>query len=923
VASSNATDVTSASADPRAYDPAAVEAGAQAFWDGSRAFQVDESSPKPKYFCLSMLPYPSGALHMGHVRNYTIGDVISRFKRMTGHNVLQPMGWDAFGLPAENAAIKNNTAPAKWTYANIAHMKAQLQQMGYAIDWSREFATCQPSYYVHEQRMFVRLMKKGLAYRRNSVVNWDPVDQTVLANEQVIDGRGWRTGAVVEKREIPQWFLKITDYAQELLDGLDTLPGWPDAVKTMQRNWIGRSEGLEIRFDVRSAAGDALDPVTVFTTRPDTLMGVTFLSIAAEHPLAVAAGASNPDLAAFIGELRQGGVSEAELETQEKRGMDTGLRAIHPLSGEELPVFVANFVLMNYGTGAVMGVPGHDERDWAFAKKYELPIRMVIAPAEVRDAILEAAKHLARHDDPMTVALGESTSTDPYETRAAVEVVDAFERGILDSGAWTEKGWIVNSDELDGMEYAEAFEHLASKLEAEGRGRRRVNFRLRDWGVSRQRYWGCPIPVIYCDSCGAVPVPEDQLPVVLPEDVEFSGVSSPIKSDPEWRRTTCPSCGAAAARETDTFDTFMESSWYYARYTSPGATEQVDARAKYWLPVDQYIGGIEHAILHLLYFRFYHRLLRDAGLVEGDEPATNLLTQGMVIADTFYRELDNGAKDWINPADVEIDRDERGKIIGAHSKVDGGRVQIGGTEKMSKSKNNGVDPQLMVGRYGADTVRLFSMFAAPPEQSLEWNEAGVEGMARFLRRFWREVISHVSQPDHPEVDASQLTAAQKTLRRQLHETIQKVGDDYGRRHSFNTAIASLMELLNAVSKFDDMSDQGRAVRHEALQAMVLLLNPVTPHVCHALWQALGHPETLLEDVPFPQADPAALVRDAVTLAVQVNGKLRGTIDVAASTTREAIEAAALAEPGVAKFLEGQAVRKVIVVPGKIVNIVAG
>jgi leucyl-tRNA synthetase len=923
VASSNATDVTSASADPRAYDPAAVEAGAQAFWDGSRAFQVDESSPKPKYFCLSMLPYPSGALHMGHVRNYTIGDVISRFKRMTGHNVLQPMGWDAFGLPAENAAIKNNTAPAKWTYANIAHMKAQLQQMGYAIDWSREFATCQPSYYVHEQRMFVRLMKKGLAYRRNSVVNWDPVDQTVLANEQVIDGRGWRTGAVVEKREIPQWFLKITDYAQELLDGLDTLPGWPDAVKTMQRNWIGRSEGLEIRFDVRSAAGDALDPVTVFTTRPDTLMGVTFLSIAAEHPLALAAAASNPDLAAFIGELRQGGVSEAELETQEKRGMDTGLRASHPLSGEELPVFVANFVLMNYGTGAVMGVPGHDERDWAFAKKYELPIRMVIAPAEVRDAILEAAKHLARHDDPMTVALGESTSTDPYETRAAVEVVDAFERGVLDSGAWTEKGWIVNSDELDGMEYAEAFEYLASKLEAEGRGRRRVNFRLRDWGVSRQRYWGCPIPVIYCDSCGAVPVPEDQLPVVLPEDAEFSGVSSPIKSDPEWRRTTCPSCGAAAERETDTFDTFMESSWYYARYTSPGATEQVDARAKYWLPVDQYIGGIEHAILHLLYFRFYHRLLRDAGLVEGDEPATNLLTQGMVIADTFYRELDNGAKDWINPADVEIDRDERGKIIGAHSKVDGGRVQIGGTEKMSKSKNNGVDPQLMVGKYGADTVRLFSMFAAPPEQSLEWNEAGVEGMARFLRRFWREVISHVSQPDHPEVDASQLTAAQKTLRRQLHETIQKVGDDYGRRHSFNTAIASLMELLNAVSKFDDMSDQGRAVRHEALQAMVLLLNPVTPHVCHALWQALGHPETLLEDVPFPQADPAALVRDAVTLAVQVNGKLRGTIDVAASTTREAIEAAALAEPGVAKFLEGQVVRKVIVVPGKIVNIVAG
>ncbi|GGZ54889.1 leucine--tRNA ligase [Lysobacter xinjiangensis] len=919
----NVTDVTDSGAEPRAYEPSAVEAAAQAFWSRTQAFEVDESSAKPKYYCLSMLPYPSGALHMGHVRNYTIGDVISRYKRMTGHNVLQPMGWDAFGLPAENAAIKNRTAPAKWTYANIDHMRAQLQQMGYAIDWSREFATCRPDYYVHEQRMFVRLMKKGLAYRRNSVVNWDPVDQTVLANEQVIDGRGWRTGALVEKREIPQWFLKITDYAQELLDGLDTLPGWPDAVKTMQRNWIGRSEGLEIRFDVRSPAGGALEPLTVFTTRPDTLMGVSFVSIAAEHPLALAAAESNPGLAEFIAELRQGGVSEAELETQEKRGMDTGLRAIHPLSGEEVPVFVANFVLMNYGTGAVMGVPGHDERDWAFARKYDLPIRMVVVPPHIRDAIVEAAQHLGHLDDPMSTALGEHAPVDPYETRAAVEVVDEFERNVLDSGAWTEKGWIVNSDELDGMDYAEAFEYLARKLEAEGRGRRRVNYRLRDWGVSRQRYWGCPIPVIYCDACGAVPVPEDQLPVVLPEDVEFSGVSSPIKSDPEWRKTTCPSCGAAAERETDTFDTFMESSWYYARYTSPGSSEQVDARAKYWLPVDQYIGGIEHAILHLLYFRFYHRLLRDAGLVNGDEPATNLLTQGMVIADTFYRELDNGAKDWINPADVEIDRDERGKIIGAHSKVDGGRVQIGGTEKMSKSKNNGVDPQIMVAKFGADTVRLFSMFAAPPEQSLEWNEAGVEGMARFLRRFWREVITHVSQPDHPKVDASQLTPVQKTLRRQLHETIQKVGDDYGRRHSFNTAIASLMELLNAVSKFDDMSDQGRAVRHEALQTMVLLLNPVTPHVCHQLWQALGHPETLLEDVPFPQADPAALVRDAVTLAVQVNGKLRGTIEAPVNAPREAVEAAALAEPGVAKFLEGQTVRKVIVVPGKIVNIVAG
>jgi leucyl-tRNA synthetase len=921
--STSAIQNASPTSDPRSYDPQGVELEAQRYWDATRAFEVDESSAKPKYYCLSMLPYPSGALHMGHVRNYTIGDVISRYKRMTGHNVLQPMGWDAFGLPAENAAIKNKTAPAKWTYANIEHMKAQLRQMGYAIDWSREFATCRPEYYVHEQRMFVRLMKQGLAYRKNSVVNWDPVDQTVLANEQVIDGRGWRTGAIVEKREIPQWFLKITDYAQELLDGLDTLPGWPEAVKTMQRNWIGRSEGLEITFDVVDADGAAVEPVTVFTTRPDTLMGVTFVSVAAEHPLAQHAAQRDADLAEFIAELRQGGVSEAELETQVKRGRDTGLRAVHPVTGEHLPVFVANFVLMNYGTGAVMAVPGHDERDWEFARTYQLPIKMVVVPTNVRDAITELQHDLQTPSDAMSTALGEQPSIDAYDTRAAVQVVADFERRIQEEGAYTERGWLVNSGEFDGLDFQQALDALATRLEAEGRGQRRVNFRLRDWGVSRQRYWGCPIPVIYCNACGAVPVPEEQLPVVLPEDVEFSGVSSPIKSDPEWRKTTCPSCGSAAERETDTFDTFMESSWYYARYTSPGAAEQVDARAKYWTPVDQYIGGIEHAILHLLYFRFYHKLLRDQGFVDSDEPATNLLTQGMVIAETFYRELDNGAKDWINPADVEIERDERGRIVGAHLKSDGQPVVIGGTEKMSKSKNNGVDPQLMVGKYGADTVRLFSMFAAPPEQSLEWNEAGVEGMARFLRRFWREVISHASQPDHPEVDASQLSAPQKALRRQLHETIQKVGDDYGRRHSFNTAIAALMELLNAVSKFDDMSEQGRAVRHEALQTMVLLLNPVTPHVCHTLWQVLGNAETLLEDVPFPQADPAALVRDAVTLAVQVNGKLRGTLEVAVGAAREDIERLALAEPGVAKFLEGQSVRKVIVVPGKIVNIVAG
>ncbi|GAB3749300.1 leucine--tRNA ligase [Lysobacter olei] len=925
--STEAAQTDSNATDPRAYDPQTVEGAAQRYWNQVKAFEVDEASARPKYYCLSMLPYPSGALHMGHVRNYTIGDVISRYKRMTGHNVLQPMGWDAFGLPAENAAIKNNTAPAKWTYANIAHMKAQLQQMGYAIDWSREFATCTPEYYVHEQRMFVRLMKQGLAYRKNSVVNWDPVDQTVLANEQVIDGRGWRTGALVEKREIPQWFLKITNYAQELLDGLDTLPGWPDAVKTMQRNWIGRSEGLEIRFDVVDGAGNAVEPITVFTTRPDTLMGVTFVSIAAEHPLALHAAQTDAELAAFIAELRQGGVSEAELETQVKRGRDTGLRAIHPLTGEQVPVYVANFVLMNYGTGAVMAVPGHDERDWEFAKAYHLPIKMVIVSNAVRDALVELGMHAGRHVDMMSNALT-GASTDVYDNNAAVQVIEEFQRAIAEQGAYTERGWLVNSGDLDGMDFQQALDTLAARFEAEGRGQRRVNFRLRDWGVSRQRYWGCPIPVILCPSCGDVPVPEDQLPVVLPEDVAFSGVTSPIKSDPEWRKTTCPQCGGAAERETDTFDTFMESSWYYARYTSPGAAQQVDERAKYWTPVDQYIGGIEHAILHLLYFRFYHKLMRDQGLVSSDEPATNLLTQGMVIAETFYREQPNGAKDWFNPADVDVVRDERGRITGATLRSDGQPVVIGGTEKMSKSKNNGVDPQLMVGKFGADTVRLFSMFAAPPEQSLEWNEAGVEGMARFLRRFWREVLTHVSQPDHPNVAAllqagTDLTPAQKTLRRQLHETIQKVGDDYGRRHSFNTAIAALMELLNHVGKFDDMSDAGRAVRHEALEAMVLLLNPVTPHVCHALWQALGHTETVLEDVPFPAADPAAMVRDAVTLAVQVNGKLRGTIEVPVNVSKEDAERLALAEPHVAQYLEGLAVRKVIVVPGKIVNIVAG
>jgi leucyl-tRNA synthetase len=903
--------------DPHAYDPKAIEAAAQAHWRTSRAFEVREDSTKPKYYCLSMLPYPSGALHMGHVRNYTIGDVISRHRRMTGHNVLQPMGWDAFGLPAENAAIKNRTAPAKWTYANIEHMRDQLQALGYAIDWTREFATCRPEYYVHEQRMFTRLFKKGIVYRKNSVVNWDPVDQTVLANEQVVDGRGWRSGAIVEKREIPQWFLKITAYAQELLDGLDALPGWPDSVKTMQRNWIGRSEGLEIQFVVDGEA----EPLTVFTTRPDTLMGVTYLAIAAEHPLALKAAKSNPHLAAFIDECHSGGVSEAELETQEKKGCATGLHAMHPITGEKVQVWVANFVLMGYGTGAVMAVPGHDERDFEFAHKYELPIKQVIA---IRTPL---PPHLAPE-----FAYDVNTWKEWYADKSNLAAM------------------CVNSGELDGMGYKQAFEHLAAKFEREGKGARRVNFRLRDWGVSRQRYWGCPIPIIHCGKCGAQPVPEDQLPVVLPEDVEFSGLQSPIKADPEWRKTICPNCGGPAERETDTFDTFMESSWYYARYTSPGAADLVDARANYWLPVDQYIGGIEHAILHLMYFRFYHKLMRDAGLVQSDEPATNLLCQGMVIADTFFRdeevEVDvdphfSGSqtgtakskqlvRHWFNPADVDVQRDDKARTIGAVLRADGLPISIGGTEKMSKSKNNGVDPQTMVDKYGADTVRLFSMFAAPPEQSLDWNESGVEGMARFLRRLWAQSHKHIAEgpvEGWPRLGNIAITGPQspkaKSLRRQLHETIHKVGDDYGRRYTFNTAIAAVMELLNALAKFDETGDGARALRQEAFEAVALLLNPITPHTSHALWQALGHAETTLEDLPFPKSDETALVREELTLAVQVNGKLRGTIAVAVNAAREEIEKLAMAESNVAKFLEGQTVKKVIVVPGKIINIVAG
>ena len=874
---SDSTAPTDATAET-GFQPKALEAAAQQCWDSAKAFEVVEDPSKPKYYALCMLPYPSGALHMGHVRNYTIGDVISRHRRMKGFNVLQPMGWDAFGLPAENAAIKNNTAPAKWTYENIGKMRNQLKSLGYAYDWSREVTTCTPEYYRWEQQFFTRLYAKGLVYRKNSVVNWDPIDQTVLANEQVVDGRGWRSGALVEKREIPQWFLKITDYAQELLDGLDALPGWPESVKTMQRNRIGRSEGLEIAFAVEGEA----EPMVVFTTRPDTLMGVTYVAVAAEHALAAKAAAMNPEVAAFVAGCKQGGVSEAELETQEKRGIATGLFAIHPISGAKVPVWIANFVLMGYGTGAVMAVPGHDERDFEFATKYGLPITQVIA---VDGESYDAARWQDWYGD---------------KTAASLRTV--------------------NSGAMDGLGYKAAFDKAAALLG--DKATRRVNYRLRDWGVSRQRYWGCPIPMLYDAEGNAHAVPEEQLPVVLPEDVRFEGVASPIKSNPAWRQYTDAN-GQRFERETDTFDTFMESSWYYARYCCPGATDMLDGRAKYWLPVDQYIGGIEHAVMHLMYFRFFHKLLRDAGYVDSDEPATNLLCQGMVIAETFYRENADGSKDWHNPADVDVERDERGRVVAAKLRADGQPVTIGGTEKMSKSKNNGVDPQVMVDRYGADTVRLFSMFAAPPEQSLDWNESGVEGMARFLRRLWNQVQKHVDGGKAPALDAAALSPAGKAIRRQLHETIQKVTDDYARRYSFNTAIAAVMELLNAMSKYDEAGDSARALRQEVFEAVALVLNPITPHTSHALWQVLGHPETVLETLPFPAVDPAALVRDSLTLAVQVNGKLRGTIEVPAAADKAAIEAMALAEPNVVKFIEGQAVKKVIIVPGKIVNIVVG
>ncbi|MCG7896754.1 MAG: leucine--tRNA ligase [Candidatus Thiodiazotropha taylori] len=855
------------------YDPAQLEAEVQSYWESAKTFEVTEDPQKEKFYCLSMFPYPSGKLHMGHVRNYTIGDVIARYQRMLGKNVLQPMGWDAFGLPAENAALKNRVAPAAWTYQNIDYMKAQLKRLGFGYDWQRELATCQPDYYKWEQWLFTELYKKGLVYRKNAQVNWDPVDQTVLANEQVIDGRGWRSGALVERREIPQWFIKITDYADELLDEIDGLEAWPEQVRTMQRNWIGRSYGVQMDFAIEGAE----QSLTIYTTRPDTLMGVTYVAVAAEHPLALEASADNPELAGFIEECRQGGTSEAELETIEKRGMPLGINAIHPVSGEPVPVYAANFVLMTYGTGAVMAVPGHDERDHAFAKKYGIPIKQVIQP----------------------------------EDGSALDI---------QAEAYIEKGLLTDSGPFTGQTSAEAFDAIAEWLQEREKGGKTKNYRLRDWGVSRQRYWGAPIPMIHCDHCGIVPVPLDDLPVRLPEDIVYDeNTINPIKNNPQFSDVTCPECGGAAQRETDTFDTFMESSWYYARYASPGADGMLDQRADYWLPVDQYVGGIEHAVLHLLYARFYHKLMRDAGLVSSNEPFTRLLTQGMVVADTYYREAEDGSKHWYNPTEVDVSSDDKGRPLSALLKADKSAVQIGGIEKMSKSKNNGVDPQMLIDRYGADTVRLYTMFTSPPDQSLEWSDDGVEGAYRFIKRLWALADGHQQQLSQPLAEVKDFGEEQKAARRELHELLKKALYDY-QRQRFNNVVSASMGMTNILYKLGG-TEQDLAILKEGLSLVLRLLAPIAPHVAHHLWRQLGFGEEILAS-DWPQPDEAALVQESLPYVVQVNGKVRANIQVPADADKAAVEAIALANDNVQRFIGEATVRKVIVVPNKLVNVVA-
>ena len=854
------------------YRPDLIEPAVQQYWAENKVFKAIKDTSKEKYYCLSMFPYPSGRLHMGHVRNYTIGDVVSRYQRMNGKNVLQPIGWDAFGLPAEGAAIKNKTAPAKWTYENIEYMKNQLKMLGFGYDWDREIATCRPEYYKWEQWFFTELYKKGLVYKKNSTVNWCPNDVTVLANEQVHDGCCWRCDTPVEQKEIPQWFIKITDYAEQLLGGLDQLPQWPDMVKTMQRNWIGRSEGVEITFDV----ADTAEKVAVYTTRPDTFYGVSYLGIAAAHPLAELAAEKNPQLAEFIREAKNAKVAEADLATMEKKGMATGLFAIHPLTGEKLPIWVANFVLMHYGTGAVMAVPAHDQRDFEFAQKYDLPIKQVIAPL-------------------------------------ADEEID------LTKQAFVEHGKLVNSAEFDGLDFDGAFNGIADKLEKLGVGKRQVNYRLRDWGVSRQRYWGAPIPMLTLPNGETVPAPIEDLPIILPEDVVMDGVKSPIKADPNWAKTTFN--GEPALKETDTFDTFMESSWYYARYTSPNYAEGMldKDEANYWLPVDQYIGGIEHATMHLLYFRFFHKLLRDAGFVTSDEPAQKLLCQGMVLADAFYYTSPTNERIWVSPTQVTLERDEKGRIIKA-TDPEGRELVHTGMTKMSKSKNNGIDPQEMVEKYGADTVRLFMMFASPAEMTLEWQESGVEGAKRFLGRVWNLVYEYSQNPAKTALDMTALSADQKALRRDVHKTIAKVSDDIGRRQTFNTAIAAVMELMNKLTRAPLENEQDRAVMAEALSAVVRMLYPITPHICFELWKALGN-ESNIDHAEWVKADEAAMVEDEKLIVVQVNGKVRGKVTVAADADEETVKTVAFADENVKKFTDNTQIVKVIYVPGKLLNVV--
>lgn len=863
------------------YQANTIEPQVQADWEQRKVFKVANTVENKHRYILSMFPYPSGKLHMGHVRNYTIGDVISRFYRLKGETVLQPMGWDAFGLPAENAAIDHQIAPAKWTFDNIAYMRNEFKRLGLSVDWDREITTCTPEYYHWEQWLFVQLYKKGLIYRKLSTVNWDPVDQTVLANEQVENGRGWRSGALVEKRDIPMYYFRITDYAQELLDDLDQLKdGWPQKVLTMQKNWIGRSEGMEVVFPAADTTIYS-DPLTVYTTRPDTLMGATYVAVAAEHPLAKKAAELRPELNAFIDECRQGSVSEADVATTEKKGVDTGLFVQHPITQEHIPVWIANYVLMSYGSGAVMAVPAHDERDFEFANKFGLPIQQVIQSPNAEDA---------------------------YSSTAWQE--------------WygTKDGTLIHSGEFDGLTFQAAFDALNEHLSAKALGNKKVQFRLRDWGVSRQRYWGCPIPMINCPSCGQVPVPEEQLPVVLPTDVVPDGSGNPLAKMPEFYATTCPSCGADARRETDTLDTFVESSWYYARYASPEFTQGLvePEAAKTWLPVNQYIGGVEHAILHLLYARFFHKLMRDEGVVQGDEPFSKLLTQGMVLADTFYREDAQGKKTWFNPTEIEFEHDDKGRVLAAHAKADGLPVVIGGQEKMSKSKNNGVDPHAIIEQYGADTARVFTMFAAPPDQSLEWSDSGVEGSNRFLKRVWRLVAGFVeAYPNTVVLDQSQLSSNAQDLRRKTHETIAKVGDDLERRYAFNTAIAAQMEFLNSITKFEIQSEQDAAVAREAIVTLLTLLSPFAPHLSQTL---LAYFNLDLTDMQFPTVDESALVKNTLTIVVQVNGKLRGKLDVAIDIAKDELLTRAKALPEVQQFLTGPT-KKEIVVPNKLVNLV--